>query len=223
MGHLYAAGTSTSDSERLIQMGNQSPVAANDFPSLFSYVALGHIHKPQRVAGLDHIRYSGSPVPLSFSEREDKKIVIELEVKDGKITQLDYEVPIFRKLVRFKGTLDAVTAAAKAYINVGEVKAFGELQIEEPQMNPAVYADAARMVGDWESDQIDIVNYTITNHTEAPRMQEMAGGTLDLREIKPLDVLNKMMEAGNVKPEDQEVMRMAFLELLDMEDEMEEE
>ena len=223
MGHLYAAGTSTSDSERLIQMGNQSAVAATDFPPLFASVALGHIHKPQRVASLDHIRYSGSPVPLSFSERDDQKMVIELEVKDGKLTQKDHPVPGFRKLVRFKGTLEEVTQQAKDYSNNGEVRAFGELQIEAPQMNPAVYADAARLVGDWQSEEIDLVNYTITNHTEAPRMQEMAEGKVDLREIRPLDVLNKMMEAGNVKPEDQEMMRAAFYELLDMEDEMEEE
>ena len=223
MGHLYAAGTSTSDSERLIQMGNQSPVAANDFPSLFSYVALGHIHKPQRVAQLDHIRYSGSPVPLSFSEREDKKIVIELEIRDGEIIQRDHPVPGFRKLIRFKGSLEEVTSQAREYRDKGVVKSFGELHIEELSMNPGIYADAARLVGDWNSEFIDIVNYTITNSSDTPRMQEMANGTLDLKEIKPIDVLNKMMEAGNVKLEDQESMRLAFMELLDMDDEMEEE
>lgn len=223
MGHLYAAGSATSDSERLIQMGNQSAVAADDFPSIFQYIALGHIHKPQFVNGLPHIRYSGSPVPLSFSERTDQKIMIQLDVNGDSIIQKVHQIPTFRKLVRFSGTFEVVKAKAEAYREEAEVKAYAELQIEEPQMNPAVYADAARMVADWNSPYIDILNYTIAIKTDQPHMQELAGGKLDLREIQPLEVLEKMMEAGGVKAEDQLLMRNAFLELLGMDDENEDE
>jgi exonuclease SbcD len=223
MGHLYAAGSSTSDSERLIQVGNQSPVAADDFHETYKYVALGHIHRPQFIAGLKHIRYSGSPVPLSFSEREDRKIVVELNINEGVIEQLDHEVPVFRKLVRFKGTLEDVKQQVEAYQEAGPAKAFGELHIEEERMNPAIYGDAARFVADWESEYIDILNYGITIKEDAPRMSEIAEERTALREIQPLEVLNRMMETGGVNPGDQEIIRMAFLELMDMEDEMEEE
>lgn len=223
MGHLYAAGSSVSDSERLIQMGNQSAVASDDFPSIFIYIALGHIHKPQFVNGLAHIRYSGSPVPLSFSERKDRKIVIELEVNGDDIVQIDHEVPVFRKLVRFSGSFDEVKAKIEAWKEEGPVKAYAELQIEEETMNPAVYADAARFVADWESPWIDIVNYTIAIKSDLPSMEELGNGHLDLREIQPLEVLDKMMEAGKVSPEDQLIMRNAFLELLGMDDENEDE
>ncbi len=223
MGHLYAAGSSTSDSERLIQMGNQSPVAADDFHETYKYVALGHIHRPQFIAGLKHIRYSGSPVPLSFSERADRKIVVELNIENGEIAQLDHEVPVFRKLVRFKGSLEDLKQEVEAYKEVGIVKAFGELHIEEEKMNPAIYGEAARFVADFESEFIDILNYGITIKEDGPRMSEIAEERTALREIQPLEVLNRMMESGNMKPEDQEIIRMAFLELMDMEDEMEEE
>lgn len=223
MGHLYAAGSSVSDSERLIQMGNQSAVASDDFPSVFTYVALGHIHRPQTVNGMSHIRYSGSPVPLSFSERKDRKIVIELEVKGGQVMQTDHDVPVLRKLIRFSGTFEDVKSKAEAYREDGPVKAFAELQIEESQMNPAVYADAARLVADWDSPYLDIVNYTIAIQSAQPYMLALSGGKLDLREIQPLEVLDKMMEAGKLSPEDQLVMRNAFLELLGMDDENEDE
>ena len=223
MGHLYAAGSSVSDSERLIQMGNQSAVASDDFPSIFKYIALGHIHKPQFVNGLSHIRYSGSPVPLSFSERKDRKIVIELEVNGDDIVQIDHEVPVFRKLVRFSGSFEEVKAKIEAWKEEGLTKAYAELQIEEETMNPAVYADAARFVADWESPSIDIVNYTIAIKSDLPQMAELGNGHLDLREIQPLEVLDKMMEAGKVSPEDQFIMRSAFLELLGMDDENEDE
>jgi exonuclease SbcD len=223
MGHLYAAGSSTSDSERLIQMGNQSPVAADDFHETYQYVALGHIHRPQYIAGLKHIRYSGSPVPLSFSERSDRKIVVELNIENGEIAQLDHEVPVFRKLVRFKGTLEDVKKEVEAYQEKGAVKAFGELHIEEEKMNPAIYGDAARFVADFESEFIDILNYGISIKEDGPRMSDIAEEGTALREIQPLEVLNRMMESGGLPPENQEIIRMAFLELLDMEDEMEEE
>ncbi|MFN9492682.1 MAG: exonuclease subunit SbcD, partial [Sphingobacteriales bacterium] len=223
MGHLYAAGSSVSDSERLIQMGNQSAVASDDFPSIFQYIALGHIHKPQFVNGLSHIRYSGSPVPLSFSERKDRKIVIELVVNGNTIEQVHHEVPVFRKLVRFSGSFEDVKAKVEAWQEEGLAKAYAELQIEEETMNPAVYADAARFVADWNSAFIDIVNYTIAIKSDLPRMDEISGGHLDLREIQPLEVLDKMMEAGKVSPEDQFIMRNAFLELLGMDDENEDE
>jgi exonuclease SbcD len=204
-------------------MGNQSAVASDDFPSIFQYIALGHIHKPQFVNGLSHIRYSGSPVPLSFSERKDRKIVIELVVNGNTIEQVDHEVPVFRKLVRFSGSFEDVKAKVEAWQEEGLAKAYAELQIEEETMNPAVYADAARFVADWNSAFIDIVNYTIAIKSDLPRMDEISGGHLDLREIQPLEVLDKMMEAGKVSPEDQFIMRNAFLELLGMDDENEDE
>ena len=76
MGHLYAAGAELSDSERDIQVGNQSAINVEDFTDVFDYIALGHIHRPQFVAGQKHIRYSGSPIALSFSEKMDQKLVI---------------------------------------------------------------------------------------------------------------------------------------------------
>src|SRR5207247_11156539 len=43
------------------------------FPDSFDYVALGHLHRPQAASGRDTVRYSGSPIPLSFSEAADRK------------------------------------------------------------------------------------------------------------------------------------------------------
>jgi exonuclease SbcD len=222
MGHLYAAGSSSSDSEKMIQLGNQSPVASDDFPDCFAYVALGHIHKPQRVNALDHIRYSGSPVPLSFSERDDRKIVIELEINGNKIVQTDHEVPVFRKLVRFKGSLEEVKQKAQAFRGNGVARAFGELQIELEGEDRSVVADVTRFVADWNSENIDIVNFGITVRNKGPRMGEMVD-VKDLREVKPLDVIDRLLESGTESDEDKALIRNAFLELLDMDDENEEE
>ncbi len=67
MGHLYAIGADPSDSERDIHVGNAAAVDASIF-SGFDYVALGHIHRPQIIGKNEMVRYSGSPIALSFSE-----------------------------------------------------------------------------------------------------------------------------------------------------------
>jgi exonuclease SbcD len=69
ISHAHMAGGSVSeDSERSLIIGNAEALPASLFGPSISYVALGHLHKPQRVNGEERIRYSGSPIPLSFSE-----------------------------------------------------------------------------------------------------------------------------------------------------------
>ena len=69
ISHAHMAGGSVSeDSERSLIIGNAEALPASLFGPDISYVALGHLHKPQRVNGEERIRYCGSPIPLSFSE-----------------------------------------------------------------------------------------------------------------------------------------------------------
>jgi DNA repair protein SbcD/Mre11 len=80
MGHLTVLGATTSESERDIHIGNLGAVGADLFNG-FDYTALGHLHRPQKVAGLETIRYSGSPIALSFSEAADKKSVVIIDTQ----------------------------------------------------------------------------------------------------------------------------------------------
>ena len=81
-GHLFAAGGEAREgAERDVHIGGLGLIAAEHFPAAFDYVALGHLHRPQLVGGRAHIRYSGSPVPLSFTEADDKQQVLLLEFK----------------------------------------------------------------------------------------------------------------------------------------------
>jgi len=67
-GHLHVSGAEESEgSERPILIGGENAIPAANFPPEAAYIALGHLHKAQRV-GADHIRYSGSLIPMSASE-----------------------------------------------------------------------------------------------------------------------------------------------------------
>lgn len=69
-GHLHVAGGDVSDqSERRITVGGEEAEAAALFDARAAYVALGHLHCPQRIPGDTLIRYAGSPFPLSATER----------------------------------------------------------------------------------------------------------------------------------------------------------
>ncbi len=68
MGHLYAAGGKVTDGVRDLYVGGLGQVTAGAFSDVFDYVALGHLHVPQKVGGIEHIRYCGSPLPMGFKE-----------------------------------------------------------------------------------------------------------------------------------------------------------
>ncbi len=79
ISHAHMAGGSVSvDSERSLVIGSAEALPAGLFGDSISYVALGHLHKPQQVNGESRIRYSGSPIPLSFSEVDYPHQVLEI-------------------------------------------------------------------------------------------------------------------------------------------------
>ena len=106
MGHLHTHHAEVSDldkTERLI-MGGVECIPATAFHQDIKYVALGHIHKAQRIGGKEHIRYSGSPLPMSFSELNYKHQVIVFEL-DEEISELkSIEIPLFVPLQRIPQT-----------------------------------------------------------------------------------------------------------------------
>ncbi|WP_201581344.1 exonuclease SbcCD subunit D C-terminal domain-containing protein [Psychrobacter glacincola] len=77
-GHLFALDSKTTEDDgvRDLYVGNLGQISASMFDSCFDYVALGHLHVPQRVGSCDHIRYSGSPIAMGFGESKQQKQVL---------------------------------------------------------------------------------------------------------------------------------------------------
>ena len=104
-GHLTTVGVSKSEAVRDIYIGTLDAFPAQAFPAA-DYIALGHIHRPQRIAGSEHIRYSGSPLPLSFDELGSEKSVFLVSFDDGKLAAVEpLPVPCFQPMQTIKGTL----------------------------------------------------------------------------------------------------------------------
>ncbi len=82
LGHCHMQDAAESrDSERRIVIGGAEALRADTFPASLAYVALGHLHKPQELDS-GRIRYCGSPIPLSFSEKDYEHRVVEI-ILDG--------------------------------------------------------------------------------------------------------------------------------------------
>ncbi|MDQ9020889.1 exonuclease SbcCD subunit D C-terminal domain-containing protein [Acinetobacter sichuanensis] len=118
MSHAHMQGGETSDSERPIIIGNEEALSTALFDDVIDYVALGHLHKPQKV-GQENIRYSGSPIPLSFSEINYKHQVVEVTIDPTKNDESRFKFePIFIprsvQLHKIKGELNEVFAKLKA-------------------------------------------------------------------------------------------------------------
>ncbi|WP_180115509.1 exonuclease SbcCD subunit D [Acinetobacter sp. YH12140] len=125
MSHAHMQGGETSDSERPIVVGNEEALSTALFDDVIDYVALGHLHKPQKV-GQTHIRYSGSPIPLSFSERNYKHQVVDVRIdpKASVTERYQYEsliIPRTVDLIRIREELKDLISAVQA-LPQGEIE-----------------------------------------------------------------------------------------------------
>jgi exonuclease SbcD len=109
VAHAFVAGAAASASERDLAVGGAASVPASTFAGA-DYVALGHLHGPQKVG--ERARYAGSPLPFSFSEARHHKSValVELGAAEPTVELLDCPVP--RPLARIRGPLEALLADA---------------------------------------------------------------------------------------------------------------
>ncbi|GAA2934769.1 exonuclease SbcCD subunit D [Streptomyces mexicanus] len=108
LAHAFVTGGQPSDSERDITVGGVAAVPAGVFDGV-DYAALGHLHGCQTIT--ERVRYSGSPLPYSFSEAEHRKSMwlVDLDA-GGRVTAERIDCPVPRALARIRGTLEELLA-----------------------------------------------------------------------------------------------------------------
>ncbi|HEU4818704.1 exonuclease SbcCD subunit D C-terminal domain-containing protein [Janthinobacterium sp.] len=106
MGHCHMVGGEMSnDSERRIVIGGTEMLPSGIFDTSIAYAALGHLHKAQAVGGQEHIRYCGSPIPLSFAEVNYRHQVLCLDIDGEQLREVHaIEVPRAVPLLRVPAT-----------------------------------------------------------------------------------------------------------------------
>ncbi len=148
MGHLFTAGGQTVDGDgvRELYVGSLAHVAAGIFPASFDYLALGHLHVPQKVNGSETVRYSGSPLPMGFGEAKQQKSVCQAEFHSTTASVQLIDVPVFQELERVKGDWDGISSRILELSAVNDPK--------QPGVWLEVIYDGTEVIGDLR-DRLD--------------------------------------------------------------------
>jgi exonuclease SbcD len=203
----------TSDSEREIQIGNQAAFDASHFGEYFSYIALGHIHKPQKVAAAVPAYYSGSPIPLSFSERRDTKRILLLDTEEGWEPE-SIEVPAFRRLLKISGTLGELQEKLAALEEVRELESLIEVELLEEQYDALKIYNLDELVTNFKRPGYQIVKHRATFKNQLRGTSEVFDQDLQLQDLKPKDVFLELIAAHNYDENTRLDILSAFDDLL---------
>ena len=205
---------SQSESVRDIYIGTLEGFDAKGFPPA-DYIALGHIHRPQKVAKTEHIRYSGSPIPLSFDELNTQKqvVLVTFESESTTPTISTLPVPRFQAMEVIKGDLkaieaainksDAITLASQTDDAVSEVdKALSEVNKPLSEFNKTVSAtDNAISSKDpvWLCIEVETEDYLTDSQQRIQGLLEGKNAEILQLKRKRKRTVNSLTEKQNVQ------------------------
>ena len=212
MGHLFAIGGNTSESEQQIYVGGLGDIGSEDFPD-FDYVALGHLHRPQNVGGKNNIRYSGSPTILSFSEiNYDKKIVV-IDTEKNKVKDIsEITIPRYREFYGVSG--DVETCITKLQI------------IDKKQLCPTPWVEvvldnkngvitgANEINNSVEDLNLKVLKITLKDDIKYEGIKSLAEKHRNVKELLPLDVFRRKCEESEFDLNENQDILDAFNEIL---------
>lgn len=215
MGHLYAKGASISESER--DIGNQSSINADIFTDVFDYVALGHIHRPQIVANNKNIRYSGSPVALSFSEKSDEKSIVLIETSSDSIKSISIiPIPKQRKLVRLTGDYDKIAEQLAEYQTESTLQDFIELNVKAPTFSHTLISNIEALISDYEDqEKFQILKHTFDFAENSKQVTDFFKDNINIEEMKPEDIFEtKLSSDESMDGDKKQKLKELFSEVL---------
>lgn len=215
MGHLFTAGGQTvaGDGVRELYVGSLAHVGADIFADNFDYVALGHLHVPQKVGGRENVRYSGSPLPMGFGEARQQKSVCLVDFRDTSPEVRLIPVPSFQKLERIRGDWPHIEA------RLGELTATAGADAGAPLWLEIIY-DGEAIVGDLRErleaaiDGTTLEILKIQNNRIVERALAQGEGCESLDDLRPEDVFVRCLDAQQVADEQRPELLRTFGEAL---------
>ena len=201
VAHQFVTGASRCESEE-VSVGGLDQIGEEVF-DVFDYVALGHIHSPQHI-GRETLRYCGTPLKYSFSEAEQKKSVIVMEIKEkGDI--LIEKVPLkpLRDLRKIRGTY--MELMSKDFYEGTETDDYLQITLTDEEDVPdgmaklrTVYPNLMQLVYDnsrtRQSRQVEV-----TEHVEQKSEMELFEEFYEIQNNHPMsgeqqDFVRKLLE-----------------------------
>lgn len=210
-GHLFAAGGTTveDDGVRSLYVGTLAHIGADAFPAAFDYVALGHLHRAQTVAGQNRIRYSGAPLVLGFGEAGQGKSVNLVRWQDGRTPDVHaLPVPCFQPLARLEGDETQLAAALDGLLGQAE-PVWLEIRYTGTLPPEALRQHLAACLAGSPHEILRLRHQQLADTALAPAAEGEALETLD-----PETVFQRLLDAHQVPPEERPDLLHAHRELL---------
>lgn len=211
-GHLTTVGVTTSDSVRDIYIGTLDAFPAQAFPPA-DYIALGHIHRAQNVAKSEHIRYSGSPIPLSFDELGKSKSVFMVDFADGALQQVSaLEVPTFQPMQLLKGDVQQIEQQLRQFADYqGELPVWLDIEVATQDY----LSDVQRRIQQL-ADELPVEVLLLRRSKEQRRLAIAQQDKETLNELSVGDVFERRLALESEMPEPrQHRMRQMFQQVVE--------
>lgn len=218
MGHCHMVdGQMSADSERRIVIGGTEMLPAGMFAPSIAYTALGHLHLAQSVGRQEHIRYCGSPIPLSFSETgyQHQVLSIELEgatLRSVKPLMVPRAVPLLRIPAR-PAPIGEVLAELAALVLPDcppHARPYLEVRVRLDAPEPGL---RARIEAAIEGKPVRLAKIETSSSTRGQSLEDAAVSLDQLAQLQPDEVLRRLyrQKFGSEVPEEQ---LRAFAELV---------
>lgn len=193
-GHLTTVDAKSSESVREIYIGSLGAFPSSAFPPA-DYIALGHIHRAQKVGGKEHIRYCGSPIPLSFDELNNDKTIVLVEFDADKfLAAVPKEVPRFQPMHLIKGDLKTIENEIKKLAKQYNKSQHAWLDIEVSTQD--YLNDLQQRIGSMiEGLPLEVL---LLRKERKQRLQSIDSKTKEtLQELTPKDVFERRLASEN--------------------------
>jgi exonuclease SbcD len=218
MGHCHMVGGDASpDSERRIVIGGTEALPASMFSPDIAYVALGHLHLAQRVGQQEHLRYSGSPLPLSFAEVGYKHQVLRVDLDGTRAAAIEpLHVPRAVELLRVPASPAPVKQAIAELVGLDlpdlprEAWPYLEVRVLLDAPEPGLRAQVEAAL---EGKPVRLAKIEPTRRVVTTAGAEPALSLDQLAQLQPDDIFRRLWQQrfGEDAPDDQ---LAAFTELL---------
>ena len=203
------------DGETGLTVGTLGAVDAS-FAKGFCYMALGHIHTPQRV-GSERVRYSGSVLPMSFGEKANKQVVLldiepwspamgsEPDQEEWPLAIRLLDVPVFRELFQVEGDAKKIERELRA---LGTTHPGSWVEVNYTGTDP-LEGRKERIFA--AAEGLDILR---VRDLSAPLADKAAGVDKKLDEYSPKDIFNMCLSANNIEEGQKAVLNTLFDEIV---------
>lgn len=194
-GHLFVAGGTVreDDGSRDLYLGNLACIRADAFPACIDYMALGHLHLPQKVGGNERFRYSGAPLPMGFGEAGQQKSVLIIETGAGRSIQVkEVPVPVFQEIMQIRDSFDGISDTLARLKMEGRL-VVAEIILDDQELIPDAQEKFREMT---QGTGIEVLR--VKNMRDMSLMMQDTGEDQSLDDLSAEEVFLKRLDAADI-------------------------